>query len=151
MEGPYYSSTLVHTVDLTNGATSEIVVLEGVLLNTDCNPIRNAKIDIWHANQAGEYDLSEGERVHYGFIITDENGEFSIRTILPGAYLNGPNVYRPRHYHIKIWVEDIDVLTTQLYFEGDEYLIYEPNIPTELMLSLAESPDGWTTSYTFVV
>ena len=150
-EGPYYHPTLSSTVDMTEGATANIVSLSCTVVDTDCNPVAGAKIDIWHANESGEYDLTSGERLHYGYVTSDEHGEFSMRTILPGAYLNGPNVYRPRHYHIKIWVHDIEVLTTQLYFEGDEYLVYEPNTPEELMLVLTETADGWSTTYQFVV
>ena len=102
MEGPYYYNNLTDTIDMTNGATEGIVTLHGQLINIACQPIAQAKIDIWHANEIGDYDLSSGSRVHYGYIVTDNNGMFTMRTILPGAYLNGPNTYRPKHYHIKI-------------------------------------------------
>lgn len=150
-EGPYYVPTLSNTVDMTEGATSNIVSLSCTLVDTDCNPISGAKIDIWHADASGQYDLTSEQRIHYGYVTTNEHGEFSMRTILPGAYLNGPNVYRPRHYHIKIWIQNTEFLTTQLYFEGDEFLVYEPNTPQELMLTLAENSEGWSTSYQFVV
>ena len=151
MEGPYYHSTLTDTIDMTEGATEGIVTLHGQLTDTKCQSIAQAKIDIWHANQEGEYDLSSGERIHYGFVITDENGMFTMRTILPGAYLNGPNTYRPRHYHIKIWVQEVELLTTQLYFVGDEFLQYEPDTPQALMLTLEEVENGWESAYTFVI
>lgn len=151
MEGPYYSSNLSNTIDMSAGATQGIVVLHGTLTNTKCQPIAGSKIDIWHANPQGDYDLSSQARLHYGFVITDENGMFTMRTILPGAYLNGPNVYRPRHYHIKIWIQGVEILTTQLYFAEDEFLQYEPDTPQALMLALVETSDGWETTYTFVV
>ena len=151
MEGPYYHSDLTDTIDMTEGATQGIVTLHGQLTDTKCQPIAQAKIDIWHANEEGDYDLTSGSRVHYGFVTTDESGMFKMRTIMPGAYLNGPNTYRPRHYHIKIWVQDIELLTTQLYFVDDEFLQYEPDTPQELMLTLEESTDGWETAYTFVI
>lgn len=34
--------------------------------------------------------------------------------------------FRPRHFHIKILVQNADVITTQLYFVDDEFLRYEP-------------------------
>ena len=82
MEGPYYSSNLSDTIDLSEGATEGIVTLHGQLTNNKCQPIPGSKIDIWHANPEGEYDLSSGDRIHYGFVITDEDGMFTMRTIL---------------------------------------------------------------------
>ena len=151
MEGPYYHSILKDTVDMTEGATEGIVTLHGQLTDTNCRPISQARIDIWHANKEGDYDLSSESRIHYGFVNTDDNGMFSMRTILPGAYLNGPETYRPRHYHIKIWVQNVEKLTTQLYFLNDDFLQYEPNTAQELMLQLEETTSGWETAYTFVI
>ena len=151
MEGPYYHSNLTDTIDMTEGATEGIVTLHGQLTDIKCQPIAQAKIDIWHANQNGDYDLTSGTRIHYGFVVTDNSGMFTMRTILPGAYLNGPNTYRPRHYHIKIWVQNVEILTTQLYFVNDEFLQYEPDTPQALMLTLEENTNGWETAYTFVI
>ena len=96
-QGPFYTS---NAPTLTNGqlaSLSEIgtrIIISGRVLNLDCSQaIPNTEIDIWHANEDGDYDLSEGERLYYNYAITDIDGTFSIQTILPGAYLTSPNDY----------------------------------------------------------
>jgi len=151
MEGPYYFLDMVASNDLREGAEQGVVALQGKVVDESCQAIAGAKVEIWHANTEGEYDLSEAQRVHYGYVHTDSQGEFFVHTIIPGAYLNGPNIYRPKHYHIKIWRNDREALTTQLYFHNDPNLVYEPNTPDNLKLSLTETNHGWKSSYTFVV
>ncbi len=46
----------------------------------------------------------------------DASGRFSLETIVPGAYGG-----RTRHIHVKVQAPDSPVLTTQLYFPGEEY------------------------------
>ena len=66
-----------------------------------------------------------------------------IPILLPGRYLNG-TTYRPRHIHVKVWVEGSERLTTQLYFEGDEYLECDAFASTSLVMPLTGSDEeGW--------
>ena len=94
--------------------------LTGQLLDQDCVAIAGAQIDFLHANPDGSYDLSSSEMRYYGRVTTDKNGWYELDTLVPGHYLNGDN-YRPAHIHVKVWVDGVAVLTTQLYFAGDKF------------------------------
>jgi len=81
--------------------------------------IANAEIEVWQADNNGCYSHPQscgtGPDYHlYGKIITNETGDFSFNTILPGNYPG-----RPRHLHLRIKLPDSRELITQLYFEGD--------------------------------
>ena len=80
-------------------------------------------MDFWQANENGDYDnLGFNFR---GKIITDENGNYNLETIIPGKYLNGSQ-YRPSHIHLKVQAEGYDELVTQIYFQGDESISADP-------------------------
>ena len=150
MEGPYYFDNIQEEAQMTE-ETSDIITLQLFVEDEQCQPIENALIEIWHADVDGNYDLSSDTREFYAKQNTDSFGACTFISVIPGAYLNGPNNYRPKHYHIKIWVNNQERLTTQLYFEDDPFLSHEPNTPTELMLSLKEEANGWSSSFHFVI
>ncbi len=68
-----------------------------------------ALVDLWHADECGEYDNS-GFR-YRGHVFTDAQGRYRFRTIVPAIYSG-----RTRHYHVKVQAPRGRVLTTQLYF-----------------------------------
>ena len=43
----------------------------------------------------------------------------------PGWYLNGEN-FRPSHIHVRVYVQGVKRLTTQLYFENDPFIAGDP-------------------------
>jgi len=118
--GPYYTANapLINNGLLANN--SEVgtkIKISGKIKNIDCSEIiANAKIEIWHADNDGNYDNS-GFNLR-GIIFSDENGFYEFETIMPGKYLNGSN-YRPSHIHFKVTPQDSQSFVTQLYFYGD--------------------------------
>lgn len=132
IEGPFYKrgapnrSVLVEPKD-----AGERLHLTGTLRTTRCAPIGGATIDVWQANAAGAYDL-DGFRFR-GALVTDDQGRWDLRSIVPGRYLNGDR-YRPAHIHIKIKAVGFAVLTTQLYFAGDPYNDGDPFIDPSLIM-----------------
>jgi len=96
--------------------------ITGTLYAKDCiTPIPNALIDVWQANNEGEY-----EDVNYrGKLYTDQAGNYAFESILPGKYLNG-SYYRPSHIHYKVVYLNHPELVTQLYFEGDSSIDVDP-------------------------
>ncbi len=96
------------------------LIISGQVRNLDCSElIQNAVIDVWHANDAGQYDNS-GYNLR-GYTLSNNQGFYMFETILPGHYPNGGS-FRPSHFHLKITPPGFDTLVTQLYFEGDEYI-----------------------------
>jgi protocatechuate 3,4-dioxygenase beta subunit len=118
-EGPFYienAPEIFNNLLASESEPGERLVLTGRAYDLDCEtPLANVEIDIWHADDAGDYDNSFDLR---GKTYTNAQGYYSFETILPGKYLNG-NKYRPSHIHLKIVPPGKADITTQLYFEGD--------------------------------
>jgi protocatechuate 3,4-dioxygenase beta subunit len=125
--------------------------LRGQVLDENCEALVGAQVLLWHATpsppgvapatpeadpayssavydheaQAGQSTpdgtpVPTGEQMYYGWTSTDESGSYSFATLRPGWYLNGGN-YRPAHLHVRIFVDGVESLTTQLYFPDDPF------------------------------
>ena len=128
-EGPFYPDRIPEDTDndlVKNGhstieAGGKILNLMGSLVNHDSKPIKGMTAEIWQTDMNGVYlhTSSFGSKMRddqfqgFGRSITDWNGHFSFRTIIPVEYPG-----RTPHIHLKIWNERENVLTTQLYIEG---------------------------------
>lgn len=119
-QGPFYTSNAPVIQNSLLAPVNEPgtrIVISGRIMNLDCTEaIGNAEIDIWHADDAGQYDNS-GYHLR-GKTFTNAQGFYSFETIWPGKYLNGSQ-FRPSHIHFKITANGFSTLTTQLYFTGD--------------------------------
>lgn len=60
-EGPYYLDDILFRSDIKEGESGIPVTLNVYLLDTDCNPVVDAFISIWHANASGIYSGFTGE------------------------------------------------------------------------------------------
>ncbi len=115
IEGPCY----LPGAPETRGLNAEgALLISGRVLNASCGPARNGVIEVWQANEEGEYDL-QGFR-NRGVVRCNAAGQFSFRTVRPGNYLNGRR-YRPAHIHVKVHADGRPTLTTQLYFADDPH------------------------------
>jgi protocatechuate 3,4-dioxygenase beta subunit len=121
IEGPFFKpgaparSTLVRPAD-----DGQRLALGGLVLGADCTPLAGANLEVWHADARGAYD-NDNDGYHFrGALRTGADGRWSLRTIVPGRYLNGRR-FRPRHIHVKLSAPGHAELTTQLYFDGDPY------------------------------
>lgn len=84
----------------------------GFVLTRSCGPVAGALVELWHADDAGEYD-NVGYRLR-GHQFTGADGRYAFETILPGLYPG-----RTRHFHLKFQAPGERVLTTQFYFPGE--------------------------------
>lgn len=131
IEGPFYipGAPLSPQIAPANAPGTTLFVTGTVYANDCMTPVANALVDVWHANDGGDY-----EDDHYrGKVMTDWSGNYAFQTILPGKYLNGAQ-FRPRHFHFKVSAMDHE-LTTQIYFEGDT------SIPNDPWASTPEAED----------
>ncbi len=126
-EGPFYTPNapvIQNNMLADPNEPGTRLIISGQVRNLDCSElIGNAEIDLWHANDAGQYDNT-------GFVLrgktySNNQGFYIFETILPGHYPNGGS-FRPSHIHVKITTPGFDTFTTQLYFEGDEYIPGDP-------------------------
>lgn len=126
----------------TNGRKSgepigERLIVTGRILDENGDPVPGAMVEIWQANSAGRYRDREDQHhapidpnfLGAGRAITDANGWYRFLTLRPGAYPwgNHPNAWRPPHIHFSVFGANIMTrLVTQMYFEGDPLLEYDP-------------------------
>ena len=122
-QGPFYTANAPSIQNNMLADSNEIgtrLILSGQVYNPECSEvIPNTEIDIWHANDDGDYDNS-GYNLR-GKTTTNSQGFYVFETIKPGLYLNGAT-YRPSHFHFKITPPNFPTLITQLYFAGDPYI-----------------------------
>jgi protocatechuate 3,4-dioxygenase beta subunit len=103
-------------------AVGTILYLSGRVLDAGGNPVRDAHLEIWHADNKGTYihPSSTGYATRdlnfqgFGRFLTGSTGEYLFRTIKPGLYTG-----RTRHIHMKVKVSGRQDLTTQVYFSGE--------------------------------
>ena len=145
IEGPYFKPRSPVRADLVvAGRRGKLVTLEGRVLTRSCKPIGGALLDLWHADENGDYDNS-GFR-YRGHIFSDAEGHYQFKTILPGLYPG-----RTRHYHFKVQAQRLPILTTQLYFPDERMNNRDPLFSKELLVRFDEGPAGATSHFDFVL
>ena len=144
-EGPYFTPDSPERTSLIeDDMAGTRLLLTGYVYASGCEPVPDALIEFWQADDAGEYD-NVGYNLR-GHQFTGEDGEYSLETILPGLYPG-----RTRHIHVKVQAPDQPVITTQLYFpdepENDRDGIFDPS----LVIDVEDSDDGQLGFFIFVV
>ncbi len=139
--GPFFSGSspaFLNGDDISGGAAGEPCYYSGTVTDTDGRPIAGALMEIWHADENGNYDAQypgldtpQGR----GHLHTDPHGQFSFRSVLPEPYPipgDGPvgdllraarrSPMRPAHVHFMIKAHGFATLTTHVFRAGDPYL-----------------------------
>jgi protocatechuate 3,4-dioxygenase beta subunit len=145
MEGPYFTPGSPRRRSLLEpGMPGTRILVEGLVLSTRCRPIAGALLDVWQADDAGDYD-NAGYRLR-GHQFTDDGGRYSLETIVPGVYPG-----RTRHIHAKVQAPGQPILTTQLYFPGEPAnqrdFIFDPALVVRMEGSTARP----VATFTFVL
>jgi protocatechuate 3,4-dioxygenase beta subunit len=144
-EGPFFKPKSPERSDLREpGARGRPVELSGFVLTRSCRPLLGAVVDLWHADEKGEYDNTSFR--YRGHVITGPDGAFRFRTILPAVYTG-----RTRHYHVKVQAPGSRLLTTQLYFPNEPANTRDGLFQRELLIRVAEAGDGLAGQFDFVL
>jgi protocatechuate 3,4-dioxygenase beta subunit len=145
-EGPFYTPDTPERSSLRGDGPGTPLAVEGVVLTTACDPVAGALLDWWHADDDGEYD-NEGYRFR-GHHFADDEGRFRLETIVPGLYPG-----RTRHLHVKVQRAGGEVLTTQLYFPGEERNERDSIFDPALVMTMGTAGNGGEQqgSFTFVL
>ena len=144
IEGPLYvaGAPLVEgEARMDDGSEDDIATvmfLEGTVRDLAGKPIPGATVDLWHANTKGNYSYFDKSQSEYNLrrrILTDANGHYRVRSIVPSGYgcdPNGPTQecldqlgrhgQRPAHIHFFISAPGYRHLTTQINLSDDKYL-----------------------------
>ena len=115
-EGPYYVPNEKVRRNITEGKPGVALELRLTVVNAStCKPIRNAVVDIWHADAGGVYSAAiagnAGTNFLRGVQRTDKNGLALFKTIYPGWYQG-----RATHIHVKVYLSGNVVHTGQFFF-----------------------------------
>jgi protocatechuate 3,4-dioxygenase beta subunit len=115
-EGPYYIAGEKLRRNITEGRPGTALLLRTFVVDaTTCRPIRNAAVDIWHADAGGVYSGfgagASSRTFMRGIQRTNARGLAVFRTVYPGWYQG-----RTVHIHVKVHVGGNVVHTGQLYF-----------------------------------
>lgn len=144
IEGPLYvagapiSEGEVRMDDGNDEGPATVMFLEGQVFDTQGHPLAGATVDLWHANTKGTYSFFDQSQSEYNLrrrIITDAQGRYRARSIVPSGYgcdPQGPTQecldelgrhgQRPAHVHFFISAPGHRHLTTQINLSGDKYL-----------------------------
>jgi len=165
-EGPFYpvrlpadaDFDLVHNGSLTY-ARGQPGWLEGAVLDLDGKPVAGAQVEIWQCDGNGHYhhpgDGSRADPAFQGFgrVQVGSDGSYRFHTIRPVPYTG-----RTPHIHVKVKLDGRELLTTQLYVEGDPHnerdSLWRQLAPDErsaVTLPFRRSGDGWQATFPIVV
>ena len=104
------------------------LTLQVVNVNDNCNPIPNARVDLWHNDAMGDYSGfstfgTEGETWCRGIQMTDINGVVRFETVYPGWYPG-----RATHLHLEVYLGSTKKVTSQIAFPDAVNLdVYDSN------------------------
>jgi catechol 1,2-dioxygenase len=167
IEGPLYIPGAPHAnyeTRLDNGKVEgELLVMEGVIRDTDGTPIPHALIDVWHANEQGRYSHFDPSQEPFNLrrrITADQDGRYRFRSVVPPGYaippdsptselfnLLGRHGNRPAHIHFLISAPAKRTLTTQVNIPGDTFIDDDFAFATRdglvVTLENVESADGY--------
>lgn len=144
-EGPFFSAGSPRRHDLRRaGATGDPIALAGLVVDRDCRPVADARIELWHADPSGLYD-NDGY-AYRGHHRTDSAGRWWFSTVVPGAYPG-----RTPHFHVKVAPPGAGTLTTQLYLPGEPLNRRDAIFDPDLVLALTRTADGHFGRFDFVV
>lgn len=142
--GPFYKPRSPERDDLRESGSKGVPFeLAGLVLTRSCRPVSRALVDLWHADEAGDYD-SDGFR-YRGHVFTDAAGRYRFRTIVPASYPG-----RTRHFHVKVQAPNKPVLTTQLYFPGEAANARDFLFDRRLLMRLASAGAGRAGRFDFI-
>ncbi|MGJ8671878.1 protocatechuate 3,4-dioxygenase [Rubritalea sp.] len=139
IEGPFYPVAQQKDKDfdltLIDGhqekAKGKVIHISGKVIDTTGQPIEDAMVELWQANAAGRYahprDTStsplDPNFQGWSIVPSGKEGEFTFKTIKPGAYKVANDWTRPPHLHFKVTKPGYQPLTTQMYFPEDTELL----------------------------
>jgi protocatechuate 3,4-dioxygenase beta subunit len=95
--------------------------ISGRILDTRGEPVHDARVELWHADYKGIYDVA-GFRYRAKLALANAT-DYSVETIMPGHYPSRP----VQHVHYLITAPGCKPLITQLYFATDPFFEGDPD------------------------
>lgn len=124
-EGPFYPVVDIplrmNLILQAEGVVGEPILLHGKVVDTAGNAVSGIKVEIWQCDGQGIYDHPnqpsnekfDSHFAGFGATLSDDGGRYQFQTLYPVSYGS-----RPPHIHVKLWRGERELLTTQLYLQG---------------------------------
>jgi hydroxyquinol 1,2-dioxygenase len=151
--GPFYvgeHKVTPHGTDISANLPGERMFVQSRVTDKSGKPLANVPVDVWHADDDGFYDSQKPSYATQGAssrarFITDADGRFYFRTIVPCSYpipVDGPvgemihatkrPALRPAHIHFLVAAPGHQPLVTHVFIGGD------PNIDRDVVFGVKD-------------
>jgi hydroxyquinol 1,2-dioxygenase len=151
--GPFYvgeHKVTPHGTDISANLQGERMFVQSRVTDKSGKPLANVPVDVWHADDDGFYDSQKPSYATQGAssrarFITDADGRFFFRTIVPCSYpipVDGPvgemihatkrPALRPAHIHFLVAAPGHQPLVTHVFIGGD------PNIDRDVVFGVKD-------------
>ncbi|MBW0103620.1 catechol 1,2-dioxygenase [Pseudonocardia sp. KRD291] len=174
IEGPYYVPGAPEfqgeaTLPMREDEKGTPFLFQGTITDLAGAPLEGGLVDFWQADDDGYYSqFAPGipEWNLRGRVTTGPDGTFKINTMKPAPYqipndgacgalirAAGWHAWRPAHLHLKVSAPGRQLITTQLYFDGGQYVTDDvaQAVKPDLVLhpQKADSGNGEQVTYDF--
>ena len=151
--GPFYvgeHKVTPHGTDISAKLPGERMFVQSRVTDLNGEPLPGVPVDVWHADDDGFYDSQKPTYATQGpssraRFITDADGRFFFRSILPCSYpipVDGPvgemihytkrPAMRPAHVHFLVAAPGYEPLVTHVFIGGD------PNIDRDVVFGVKD-------------
>ena len=159
--GPFHVSgapPLAVGGDMKRDFGGPVLLAEGVIRDTDGNPIAGAEIDIWQTAPNGLYASQDEEQdtfSFHGLMTVGDDGRYAFTTVKPVEYTvpsDGPvgdilracgrHPWRPSHLHYIVKAPGYRSLVTEVFPDDDPYLDQDTvfGVRDDLVMTYHEAP-----------
>nr|WP_296780613.1 dioxygenase [Rhodococcus sp. (in: high G+C Gram-positive bacteria)] len=163
--GPFFvddAPLIEHGGDLAGGAAGQPCWVEGTVRDTDGNPVPEARIEVWEADEDGFYDVQyDDDRVAArAHLFAGADGEYRFWSLTPTPYpiphdgpvgrmlaATGRSPMRASHLHFMVSAPGFRTLVTHIFVRGDELLRHDTvfGVKDSLVKDFVEQPLGTPT------
>lgn len=135
-----------------------VLLVEGVIRDTEGNPISGAELDIWQTAPNGMYASQDEEQdtfSFHGLMTVGTDGHYAFTTVKPLEYTvpsDGPvgdilracgrHPWRPSHLHFIVKAAGYRTLVTEIFPDDDPYLDQDTvfGVRDDLVMTYVEKP-----------
>lgn len=146
--------------DMKDRFEGPVLLVQGIIKDTEGNPIEGASLDIWQTAPNGLYSSQDPDQDTYSFHgiqTTSSDGRYAFTSVKPVEYtvptdgpvgdiLNatGRHPWRPSHLHFIVKAEGYRSLVTEIFAEDDPYLDQDTvfGVREDLIMSYQDMPAG---------
>ncbi|MCL4155065.1 UNVERIFIED_CONTAM: hypothetical protein GTU68_048820 [Idotea baltica] len=146
--------------DLRGELDAPVLLAQGIVKDTDGQPIAGATVDIWQTAPNGLYssqDPEQGTYSFHGIQTTGADGRYAFTSVKPVEYevpTDGPigeffeacgrHAWRPSHLHFIVKADGFRPLVTEVFPDDDAYLDQDTvfGVREDLVMSYQQKPAG---------